>query len=193
MQKEKIETFCPTSQAEWRKWLNKNHVSKQSVWLVYHKKKSSKPSIAWSDAVDEALCFGWIDSRRIPIDEEKFMQFFSKRKVNGTWSKVNKAKIKQLIDKGRMTKAGFEVIATAKKNGSWSILDDVEELKIPRDLHKELNKRAGSKKYFLSLSKSVKKTILQWVALAKRPETRKKRIDEIADRAVQNLRPKQFM
>lgn len=121
------------------------------------------------------------------------MQFFSKRKANGTWSKVNKAKIKQLIDKGRMTKAGFEVIATAKKNGSWSILDDVEELKIPRDLHKELNKRADSKKYFLSLSKSVKKTILQWVALAKRPETRKKRIDEIADRAVQNLRPKQFM
>jgi uncharacterized protein YdeI (YjbR/CyaY-like superfamily) len=193
MQREEVETFCPTSQVEWRRWLNKNHTSKQSIWLVCYKKKSNKPTIAWSDAVDEALCFGWIDSKRILIDEEKFMQFFSRRKLNGTWSKVNKEKIEKLIDKGLMTKAGFETIETAKKNGSWTILDDVEELKIPRDLNKELNNRTDSKKYFLSLSKSVRKAILQWVTLAKRPETRQKRIHEIATLAAQKTRPKQFI
>ncbi len=193
MQKEEVETFCPTSQAEWRKWLRKNHISKQSVWLVCYKKKSNKPTIAWSDAVDEALCFGWIDSKRIPIDNEKFTQFFSRRKLNGTWSKVNKGKIKQLIDNGLMTKAGFEIIETAKKNGSWTILDDVEKLKIPRDLNKELKNRTGSKKYFLSLSRSVRKAILQWVTLAKRPETRQKRIVEVAALAAKKTRPKQFI
>jgi len=193
MQREEVETFCPTSQVAWRKWLSKNHTSKQSIWLVCYKKKSNRPTIAWSDAVDEALCFGWIDSKRIPIDQEKFMQFFSRRKLNGTWSKVNKEKIEKLIEKGLMTKAGFETIETAKKNGSWTILDDVEELKIPRDLNKELNNRTGSKKYFLSLSKSVRKAILQWVTLAKRPETRQKRIDEIATLAAQKTRPKQFI
>lgn len=186
MQKAEVETFYPTSQAMWRKWLSKNHVSKQSVWLVCYKRKSPKPTIAWSDAVDEALCFGWIDSKRVPIDEMKFMQFFSRRKSHGTWSKVNKVKIKELIDNGLMTQAGFEIIETAKRNGSWTILDDVEELKIPRDLNKELNNRTGSKKYFLSLSRSVRKAILQWVALARRPETRQKRINEIVDLAAQN-------
>lgn len=192
MQKEQVETFCPTSQTEWRKWLKKNHNSKQSVWLVCYKKKSNKPTIAWSDAVDEALCFGWIDSKRKPVDDEKFIQFFSKRKSNGTWSKVNKEKIKQLIDNGLMTKAGFEIIETAKQNGSWTILDDVEELKMPKDLAKEFKNKKDSHDFFLSLSKSVRKAILQWLVLAKRPETRQKRIAEIAELASQKLKPKQF-
>jgi uncharacterized protein YdeI (YjbR/CyaY-like superfamily) len=190
MQKKEVETFCPTSQTEWRKWLNTNHNSKQSVWLVCYKKKSNKPTIAWSDAVDEALCFGWIDSKRIPIDQEKFMQFFSRRKPNGTWSKVNKEKIKKLIENGLMTKVGFEIIESAKQNGTWTILDEVEELKIPTDLAKELKNKKGSQDFFLGFSKSVKKAILQWLVLAKRPETRQKRITEIVELAAQNLKPK---
>ena len=174
MKQIEIETFCPTSQAEWRKWLKQNHHSKQSVWLVCYKKKSNKPTITWSNAVDEALCYGWIDSKRIPIDEEKFMQFFSKRKPKGTWSKVNKEKIKHLIKKGLMTKAGFAIIETSKQNGSWTILDDVEELIMPKDLLQEFKNKKGSKSFFLSLSKSVKKAMLQWLVLAKRPETRQK-------------------
>ena len=192
MQKEEIETFCPTSQVEWRKWLNKNHITKQSVWLVYHKKKSNKPSIAWSDAVDEALCFGWIDSTRKTIDEFSFMQFFSKRKPNSTWSKINKEKVQKLIDNGLMSQAGLDIIETAKQNGSWTILDEVEELKIPNDLEKAFKKHKGSKDYFLSLSKTVRKMMLQWLVLAKRPETRQKRINEIAEQAGQNKKPKQF-
>ncbi|MES2517670.1 MAG: hypothetical protein V4585_06160 [Bacteroidota bacterium] len=150
MQKPEIDIFCPTSQADWRLWLLENHTSKQSVWLVYHKKKANTPSISWSQAVDEALCFGWIDSVAKTIDDEKFMQFFSKRKPKSVWSKVNKEKVERFIANGLMTKAGFDSIERAKQNGSWIILDDVEELKIPEDLEEAFNTKSGSKNYLLA-------------------------------------------
>lgn len=192
MEKKEIETFYPTNRKAWRLWLIKNHRSKQSVWLVHYKKITGKPTISWSDAVDEALCFGWIDSTRKSIDHEKFIQFFGKRKATSVWSKINKGKIEQLIAEGLITKAGFESIETAKQNGSWNILNEVEELIIPKDLEKEFKANRSSKAYFLSLSKSVRKSILQWLVLARRPETRKKRIVEIATLAAQKLKPKQF-
>jgi uncharacterized protein YdeI (YjbR/CyaY-like superfamily) len=184
-----IEIFYPESQTAWRKWLEKNHLSKQAVWLVFYKKSSSKQSISWSEAVDVALCFGWIDSKRIKIDEETSHQFFSKRKPKSTWSKINKEKVQQLINNGLMTQAGYESIETAKQNGTWTILDEVEELTIPQDLEKAFKKHKSSKDYFLSLSKSSKKLLLAWVVLAKRPETRQKRIDEIAVSAGKGLKP----
>ena len=187
-----IQTFCPANRNEWREWLQKNHHSKQAVWLVQYKKKSAVPSLSWSEAVDEALCFGWIDSVRKSVDAEKFIQFFSKRKATSVWSKINKEKVQQLIDKGLMTKAGLLTIETAKQNGRWTILDDVEELTIPSDLEKAFKTHKGSKDFFLSLSKSVKKAILQWLVLAKRAETRQNRINEIAELASQKLKPKQF-
>jgi len=142
--------------------------------------------------VDEALCFGWIDSTARPIDDEKYMQFFCKRKPNSVWSKINKEKIKRLIDAELITEAGFESIEIAKQNGSWNILDEVEELIIPEDLEKEFETKPGSKDFFLSLSKSVRKAILQWLVLAKQPATRQKRIYEIVELASQKLKPKQF-
>lgn len=187
-----IETFCPTSRQEWRQWLQENHSSKSSVWLVQYKKKSARPSISWNEAVDEALCFGWIDSIRKTLDEEKFIQFFSKRKPNGTWSKVNKEKMTQLIQNKLMATAGFESIKKAKQNGSWTILDEVEELLIPKDLEEEFKSRDGSKDFFLSLSKSVRKAMLQWIVMAKRSETRQNRVAAIVMHAAQNLKPKQF-
>jgi uncharacterized protein YdeI (YjbR/CyaY-like superfamily) len=186
----KIETFYPTSQREWRLWLQNNHIVKQSVWLICYKKGTKKPTIAWSEAVDEALCFGWIDSVRKTLDEEKFIQLFSKRKTKGTWSKVNKEKVKHLIDIGLMTKAGLASIERAKQNGSWTILDEVEELIIPKDLEAAFKTKQNSKDFYLSLSKSVRKAILQWLVLAKRPETRLKRITEIVELAEQKLKPK---
>lgn len=191
-QKEEVETFCPTSRQEWRQWLKKNHKSKQSVWLVQYKKKANVQTITWSEAVDEALCFGWIDSVRKTLDDEKFIQFFGKRKPKSTWSKVNKDKVQKFIEEGLMTKAGLECIEIAKQNGSWTILDAAEDLQIPKDLAKEFKAYPGSKAFFLSLSKSSKKSILQWIVLAKRPETRQKRITEIAELAAQKLKPKQF-
>lgn len=148
--------------------------------------------VNWTELVDEALCFGWIDSTRRPIDPYSFMQLFSRRKPNSTWSKINKEKVKKLIDANLMTPAGYEVIKIAQENGSWSILDSVEELIIPQDLDEAFQHYACSKDYFLGLSKSVKKMMLQWIVLAKRPDTRKKRIDEIAARAAEKDRPKQF-
>lgn len=187
-----VETVCPANPAEWRQWLEKNHRDKTSVWLVYYKKSAPQTSLTWSEAVDEALCFGWIDSKAKPLDHERFMQFFSKRKPKGTWSKVNKEKTKQLIVSQRMTAAGLETIEAAKKNGSWTILDEVEELIIPEDLEKALNSKPGAKDFFFSLSKSVRKHLLYWLVTAKRPETRQKRIDEIALLASQKIKPKPF-
>lgn len=192
MEKKETETFCPVSQQDWRNWLNENHNSKQAVWLIYYKKKANIPTITYSDAVDQALCFGWIDSTRKSIGEETFMQFFCKRKPNSVWSKVNKGKVQLLIDNGLMTRAGFESIETAKRNNSWTILDEVEEVMIPIDLVREFESKPGSGEYFLSLSRSVRKSILQWLVLAKRPETRQKRMSEIADLAARKLKPKQF-
>lgn len=120
------------------------------------------------------------------------MQFFCKRKPKSVWSKINKDKVQQLIEKGLMTKAGYASIEIARQNGSWDILNDVEELKIPEDLEKEFQRKPGSGDFFLSLSKSAKKSILQWLILAKRPETRQKRVAEIAELATQKLKPKQF-
>jgi len=192
MKKKNIDTFCPETRQEWRHWLEEHHDKKQSIWLVYCKKGSNLPTITWSEAVDEALCFGWIDSTARSIDNEKYMRFFSRRKPNSIWSKINKEKVERLIEQGLMTRAGLAVVETAKQNGSWIILDDVEALKVPRDLATAFKAYPGSKEFFLSLSRSVRKSILQWLVLAKQPATRQKRITEIAELAAQKLKPKQF-
>jgi uncharacterized protein YdeI (YjbR/CyaY-like superfamily) len=190
MQKNEIEIFYPKNQTEWRKWLQENHLSKQAVWLVFYKKKSKIESITWSEAVDVALCFGWIDSKKVSIDQETSHQFFSKRKPKSTWSKINKNKIEKLIEQGLMTETGFESIETAKRNGSWTILDEVEELIIPQDLEAAFAKKPNSKDFFFNSSKSFKKIILYWLVSAKTTETRQRRIAEIIDSAEQNLKPK---
>ena len=189
---EEVTIFYPTSVMAWRQWLEKNHLLKQSVWLVFYNKNSKKKSVSWSDAVDVALCYGWIDSKKIKIDPERSHQFFSKRKAKSTWSKINKDKVAKFVAEGVMTEAGLQAIEIAKENGSWIVLDDVEELTIPKDLEKALKKKPASKVFFLSLSKSVRKAMLQWLVLAKRPETRQKRIAEISELASKKMKPKQF-
>ena len=193
MQEKEIAIFYPKSQTEWREWLLEHHSSKQSVWLVYYNKASAKPSISWSDAVDVALCFGWIDSKKVSIDEEQSHQFFSKRKAKSTWSKINKYKVERLIANGLITEAGLQSIETAQQNGSWTILDNVEALEIPKDLETAFATKPGSEAFFLGLSKSTRKAILQWLVLAKRPETRQKRIAEVAELSAKKLKPKQFI
>lgn len=190
MEKKEIEIFYPKSQTVWRRWLEKNHLSKQAVWLIFYNQKSTIKSISWSDAVDVALCFGWIDSKKIKINEETSHQFFSKRKPKSTWSKINKNKVEKLIKQGLMTDAGMASIKTAKQNGSWTVLDEVEELIVPADLDAAFADKPHSKDFFLSLSKSVRKMILSWLVFAKTTETRQKRIAEIIESAEQNLKPK---
>lgn len=187
-----IEKFCPADKTAWRNWLKDNHEIAKGVWLIVYKKKSDRANLNWSEAVDEALCFGWIDSVKRPMDEERYCQYFGKRKPKSTWSKVNKDKIEVLIKAGLMTKAGLNSIETAKKNGSWTILDSVENFEIPADLEQEFSRFPETKVYFMGLSKSVQKVMLQWLVMAKRPETRQNRIFEIIDAAKMNKKPKQF-
>ena len=192
MNKKEIAVFYPENNSEWRKWLDDNHRDKEAVWVVFYTKSSGKPSMTWSEAVDEALCFGWIDSKVISMGEGKLHQFFSKRKAKSTWSKINKEKIERLINDGLMTKAGHDSIERAKENGSWTILDEVEELVVPKDFEDALGQYEGATDYFLGLSKSVKKMMLYWLVSAKRPETRQKRIDELVEHASRKTKPKQF-
>ena len=184
-----MKSFTPSSREDWHNWLKLNHQTKSSIWLVYYKKDSNHPTISYSDAVDEALCFGWIDSKVKSIDEHSFMQFFSQRKPKSVWSKVNKAKAQTLIDEDLMQEAGYETIRIAKENGSWTILDAIEALIIPEDLEQSFRDNSGTKDYFESLSHSDKRNILQWLVSAKRQETREKRIQNIIVSAQNNQKP----
>jgi uncharacterized protein YdeI (YjbR/CyaY-like superfamily) len=187
-----VQKYCPSNRKDWRKWLELNHKKEDAVWLIFYKRKSRKHNLSWSDAVDEALCFGWIDSTKRTIDSDKYKQYFSKRKAKSNWSKINKDKVKTLIDQGFMEEEGYKSIEIAKDNGSWTILDEVEALLVPEDLKEELLNHKGAIAYFDSLSKSDKKILLYWVVSAKRSETRQKRILEIAECASKKLKPKQF-
>ncbi|MDZ8186373.1 MAG: YdeI/OmpD-associated family protein [Nostoc sp. ChiSLP02] len=181
--------FCPNSRQEWREWLEKNHSNYSGIWLIYYKVKSGKPSLRYNEAVKEALCFGWIDSKVKSLDEERYMQMFTPRKPKSVWSKLNKQYIEELIEQGLMSKAGLEKIASAKQNGSWESLDAVEALTIPSDLKQAFKANKTAKDYFEAFSNSSKKNILSWIESAKRPETRLKRIEQTINSAMQNKSP----
>ena len=185
-------SYCPINKEDWRNWLRKNHLIEDSIWVIFHKKSSPNPNLSWSEAVDEALCYGWIDSTKKSIDSEKYIQYFCKRKPKSNWSKVNKEKVKILIEQGLMEAAGSKSIEIAKENGSWIFLDEVEALVIPEDLKEEFVNYTGSMEYYDGLSNSAKKILLYWVVSAKRTETRQKRVLEIAVNASKNLKPKPF-
>jgi uncharacterized protein YdeI (YjbR/CyaY-like superfamily) len=186
------EDYCPKNKNEWRKWLKINNAKKEAVWLILYKKKSPNHNLSWSEAVDEALCFGWIDSLKKSIDDEKYKQYFTKRKAKSNWSKINKDKVKTLIDEGLMEEAGYKSIEVAKENGSWTLLDEVEALVVPDDLKEALATHKDPMEFFDGLSNSEKKGILYWVVSAKREETRRKRIVEIVENAHKKQFPKHF-
>ncbi|MBD2252510.1 YdeI/OmpD-associated family protein [Nostoc parmelioides] len=181
-----LQTFQASDRQEWRKWLEKNYQTSIGIWLIYYKVKSGKPSIKYNEAVKEALCFGWIDSKVKSLDEERYMQIFTPRKQKSVWSKLNKQYIQELSEQGLMTEAGLAKITAAKQDGSWTTLDDIEALIIPDDLQQALAANETASTYFLGLSNSSKKNILLRLASAKRPETRLKRIEETINLALQN-------
>ena len=184
-----LDTFHGTERKEWRQWLEKNHRSSRGVWLIYNKVKSGKQSVRYSEAVKEALCFGWIDSKVKSLDEERYMQIFTPRKPKSVWSKLNKQYIEELIEQGLMTPSGLEKIEAAKQDGSWNKLDAIEQLIIPADLKKALEANETANRYFEAFSNSSKKNILFWIESAKRPETRLKRIEQTISSAAQNKNP----
>lgn len=190
--KEGIKTTSAKSALAWRKWLGKNHVREKSVFLIIYRKKCDVPSVYYSEAVDEALCFGWIDSVPKKRDAVSYYVLFSKRNPKSNWSRVNKLKVERLLIEGKMTEAGQKMIDLAKTTGTWTALDHVSDLIVPEDLQTMLLKNKKALKYFEAFSPSAKRGILEWIHTAKRMETRQKRLKEIVQLAAKNIKANQY-
>lgn len=193
MEKDGVKTFYAKDRAAWRAWLAANHATELRVWLIIYRKQSGTPSIYYDEAVDEALCFGWIDSKPNKRDEESYYQFFARRNPKSKWSGVNKKKVEQLAAQGLMTEAGWAVIEIAKQNGGWTALDEVENLVIPADLQAQFDAMPGSQANFDAFSKSTKRGILDWISSAKQAETRAKRILETVTLAARGEKANQYV
>jgi uncharacterized protein YdeI (YjbR/CyaY-like superfamily) len=182
----------PKSVAAWRRWLERNHERAEGVWLVTYKKATGKARMTYEQAVEEALCWGWIDSRTRALDNERGMLWMAPRKAKSGWSKSNKERVARLAKAGRLAPAGRAKIAAAKRDGSWSALDAVEAMSVPDDLARALQAHAATLE-FNAFPPSTRKAILAWIATAKRPETRDKRIEETARLAAMAIPPPQWI
>lgn len=181
--------YAPTRK-EWREWLVKNSKTEKSVWLIIYHKTSATPSVYYAESIEEALCFGWIDSKSIKRDAESSYLMFTPRKVTGKWSAVNKERVERLNAAGLMTPQGQALIDLAKQTGTWDALVDAENAVIPPDLQALFDKNKTALKNFLAFPPSAKRLILTWISDAKRPETRQQRIIETAEKAADNIRAK---
>jgi uncharacterized protein YdeI (YjbR/CyaY-like superfamily) len=183
----------PKSRKAWRTWLEKNHATSKGVWLVYAKKHSGLPSLTYNDAVEEALCFGWIDSKLNPIDDVFYMQVFTPRKRASAWSALNKARVARLLAAGLITPAGLAVIEEAKASGTWNATQHVEELVIPADLEAAINANPDASRHWASYSASRRKSVLYRLAGARRPETRARYLRDIIENMARNLSRAELM
>ena len=182
----------PFDRAGWRAWLIANHPTSTGVHLISWRRGSGRTSVGYEAAVEEALCVGWIDSVAGRLDEERSLQWFSPRRATGGWARTNKARVERLIAAGLMLPAGFDAIDEAKRNGSWTRLDDVENLVVPDDLATALVANPPARERWDAFSRSPRRAILDWISQAKRPETRARRIAEAAESAARNEVPQQF-
>ena len=183
-----IPSFQPRTRAEWRKWLAADHDTAKGIQLIIVRKNAEVAGILYSDAVEEALCFGWIDGVTNSVDEQRYKLYMSPRKPESVWSKLNKQRIRKLIKDGSMTPAGLSKVEAAKKDGSWTRLDAIDKLEMPEGLLAHLSANAEAKRNFEAFSPSSKKMILFWIASAKREETWRKRIEETVRLAAQNIK-----
>lgn len=178
----------PKSRKGWRLWLSRNHARSSGVWLATYKKETGKPRVDYDDAVEEALAFGWIDSKSNRLDDERSLLWMCPRKPSSGWSKPNKERVERLEREGLMTEAGRAVIEAAKRDGSWSMLDAVEALEEPEDLARALAANPAARAHYDAFPPSSRKIILTWIATAKREETRRKRVEETVRLAEENVR-----
>ena len=174
------------TQDEWRAWLERNHGDAAGVWLVSWKKATGNPFVAYTDTVDEALCFGWVDSRVDSLDDERGMRLFTPRNPRSPWSRINKEKVANLMRQGRMTEAGARMVAAAQSNGAWTLYDEIEDLLVPPDLASALAGDEAARAYFENFPASAKKNILWWIKSARKPETRAARISRTIGLASEN-------
>jgi uncharacterized protein YdeI (YjbR/CyaY-like superfamily) len=183
----------PLTRAEWRAWLADHYQQETGMWLVSYKKATGKPRVEYDEAVEEALCFGWIDSKPNKLDDERTMLWFAPRKAKTNWSKLNKERVQQMTRAGLMHASGLAKVEAAKKDGSWDALNDVDALVVPPDLAEAFATAVPqAKANFDAFPSSVKRGILEWILIAKRPDTRTKRIAETVSLAAENKRANQW-
>ncbi|HLP72087.1 MAG TPA: YdeI/OmpD-associated family protein [Bacteroidales bacterium] len=175
---------------EWRKWLEENHSGSDGIWVIYYKPKSGKPRIKYDDAVEEALCFGWIDSKLKSVNEDYYIQHFTPRRKRSLWSKLNLQRAKKLIEQGLMQPAGLREYERALADPSivYDNKDDDEPV-VPEDLLGSLKKNRKAYDNFMNFSLSGRRMYLFWLRSAKRPETRQRRIVKIVELSEKNKRP----
>jgi uncharacterized protein YdeI (YjbR/CyaY-like superfamily) len=179
--------FEPDSRAAWRLWLAEHHDGSPGVWLIWHTKASGQQRITLDEAVSEALCFGWIDSTMRRTGDGRSTLLFTPRRPRGTWSALNKQRVAALIAEGLMTEAGQRAMDAAKRDGSWYALDEIDDLRVPDDLARELRTSPAAHANFDAFAPSTKKLVLWWIQSAKRPQTRARRIAETVRLAAKNL------
>ncbi|MEI6411260.1 MAG: YdeI/OmpD-associated family protein [Bacteroidota bacterium] len=180
-----FEHFYAPDRAQWRAWLEANHQHAAGVWLIYFKKESGKTRVPYDEAVEEALCFGWIDSVPNKIDELSYKQLFSPRKPKSNWSKLNKERVERLLNQGLMHPSGLKKIEIAKQNGAWDALNEVEQLLEPEALAQALDAIPLARQNWDAYSRTNKRVTLEWINNAKRPETRANRIQQTVEQAAQ--------
>ena len=181
-----LEQVYVKDRADWRAWLAANHTTSPGIWLVFDKKSSRPDRLAYGDAVEEGLCFGWIDSTVRTLDDARYVQLFTPRKPKSTWSLPNKERVERLIGQGLMAEAGLAAIELAKSNGAWTSLDAVHAMEVPADLAAALKRRKNAAKNFAGFSPSARRAYLHWISQAVRPETRAARIAAVAWHAEAN-------
>jgi uncharacterized protein YdeI (YjbR/CyaY-like superfamily) len=174
--------------ATWRAWLEANHATAHGVWLVTWRPRSGRVSLDYEAAIEEALCFGWVDGTGGHLDDERGKLHFAPRKPRSVWAASNKVRVERLIGEGRMAPAGLAAVERAKANGWWEILDAAERLEVPDDLAAAFEIRPPAAVNFAAFPPSARKMLLGWVAVAQRPETRSARIGNIAEAAARNER-----
>jgi uncharacterized protein YdeI (YjbR/CyaY-like superfamily) len=166
----------PSNRAAWREWLAANHASAPGAWFVYRKKSAGGRAVSYEDAVEEAICFGWIDGLTRPLDADRAMIRFSPRKPRSVWARSNKERVARMEAAGLMTGAGRRAVEIAQENGSWNTLDDSDGLVMPDDLAAALDATPGGREGFEAYTQSGRRMILYWLAAARRPATRADRI-----------------
>lgn len=183
----RVPRFQPADRAAWRRWLRANHAKVTGVWLVFL--KGPERQLPYADAVEEALCFGWIDSLLRPIDARSYMQLFTPRKPKSNWSALNKRRVADLMARKLMAARGLAAIDAAKKNGSWTRLDAVAAMTIPPDFARALAANRKAKAFFDALAPSSRKGILYWINGVKSPELRASRVAHAVTQSAKGLRP----
>jgi uncharacterized protein YdeI (YjbR/CyaY-like superfamily) len=175
----------------WRQWLADNHRRPTGVWLVSWKQHTGRPRVTYDESVEEALCFGWVDSKGRKLDDDRTMLWFAPRKPSSAWSRSNKERVARLEAAGLMQPAGLAAIEAAKARGAWTRLDEVEALVVPEDLAAAFDAHPGARRQWDGFPRSVRRAILEWIVQARRTETRAKRIAETATRAARGERANQ--